>query len=174
MKKERYLMWLFFLVLGAVTMKAQQYQLKGVVHDEVGEAVIGATVIVEGTTNGTSTDVDGQFTLNVKNGDNLIVSYVGYITQTIKINGQKEITVNLKPDDQLLDEVVVVGYGAVQRKNFTGSVSTVKVSDSPLSIMPTSNAMDALRGTVTVITDGQQTGAGQSPSMLVRLSLIHI
>ncbi len=168
MKKERYLMWLFFLVLGAVTMKAQQYQLKGVVHDEVGEAVIGATVIVEGTTNGTSTDVDGQFTLNVKNGDNLIVSYVGYITQTIKINGQKEITVNLKPDDQLLDEVVVVGYGAVQRKNFTGSVSTVKVSDSPLSIMPTSNAMDALRGTVTGITVGQQTGAGQSPSMLVR------
>lgn len=168
MKKERYLMWLFFLVLGAVTMKAQQYPLKGVVLDEAGEAVIGATVMVEGTTNGTASDLDGAFTINVKKGDNLVISYIGYTTQTIKIEGQKEITINLKPDDQLLDEVVVVGYGAVQRKNFTGSVSTVKVADSPLSVMPTSNAMDALRGTVTGITVGQQTGAGQSPSMMVR------
>ena len=168
MKKERYLMWLFLLILGVATMKAQQYPLKGEVLDEAGEAVIGATVMVEGTTTGTSTDIDGRFTLNVSDGDVLAVSYVGYLGQKIKINGQRELKITLLPDNQLLDELVVVGYGSVQRKNFTGSVSTVKVADSPLSLIPTSNAMDALRGTVTGITVSQQQGAGQVPSMVVR------
>ena len=168
MKKERYLMWLLFLVLGMATMNAQTHLLKGEVLDEAGESIIGATVMVDGTTNGTATDLDGHFEINVKDGDVLKISYIGYISQDIKINGQKQLQITLLPDDQVLDEVVVVGYGAVSRKNFTGSVSTVKVADSPLSVMPTSNAMDALRGSVPGITVGQQTGAGQSPSLQVR------
>lgn len=89
MKKERYLMWLFFLILGVATMKAQQYPLKGEVLDEAGDAVIGATVMVEGTSTGTTTDIDGQFTINVADGDVLAISYVGYLGQKIKVNGQK-------------------------------------------------------------------------------------
>ena len=96
------------------------------------------------------------------------VSYIGYLGQKIKINGQKDLKVTMLVDNQQLDEVVIVGYGSMQRKNFTGSVSTVKVADSPLSLIPTSNAMDALRGTVTGITVSQQQGAGQVPSMVVR------
>lgn len=161
-------MWLLFLVTGWVTMNAQQYQLKGEVLDAAGEAIIGATVMVEGTSTGTATDIDGSFTINVADGDVLAVSYVGYLSQKIKITGQRNLKITLLVDDQLLDEVVVVGYGSIQRKNFTGSVSTVKVADSPLSIIPTSNAMDALRGTVTGITVSQQQGAGQVPSMVVR------
>lgn len=168
MRKERYLLWLFFMLIGIATMKAQQYPLKGEVLDEGGEGVIGATVMVVGSTIGTSTDIDGQFEISVKKGDVLRISYIGYVSQDIKITGQKDLKVTLVPDDQLLDEVVVVGYGAVSRKNFTGSVSTVNVASSPIALMPTSNAMDALRGSVPGITVSQQQGAGQSPSMVVR------
>ena len=84
----------------------------GVVKDATGETVIGASVVVKGTTNGTITDFDGNFTLNdVKNGDVIQISFVGYITQEMKWNGTP-LNVILKDDTQTLDEVVVVGYGA--------------------------------------------------------------
>ena len=168
MRKELFFLWLFLLLIGTATMTAQQYPLHGTVLDENGEGIIGATIMVEGTSNGTATDLDGNFTLNVSNGDVISVSYIGYLAQKIKINGQKDLKVTMLVDNQQLDEVVIVGYGSMQRKNFTGSVSTVKVADSPLSLIPTSNAMDALRGTVTGITVSQQQGAGQVPSMVVR------
>ena len=125
--------------MGITTMNAQQYQLNGVVLDDAGEPVIGATVMVEGTSTGTASDIDGSFKINVNNGDVLSISYVGYLSQKIKINGQRDLKVTLLVDNQLLDEVVIVGYGAVQRKNFTGSVSTVKVANHPwrLSLHPT-------------------------------------
>ena len=94
---------------------------KGVVKDATGETVIGASVVVKGTTNGTITGVDGDFTLSgVSKGSTLVISFVGYITQEVKFNGQP-LDVVLKEDTKTLDEVVVVGYG-VQKKVNLGSV----------------------------------------------------
>ncbi len=144
----------------------QNKRISGVVKDASGEPIIGASVVVKGTTNGTITDLDGKFVLDVPANAVLSVSYVGYTTQEVKASNNMNVV--LSEDTEMLEEVVVVGYGTQKRKNFTGSVSTVKAADSPLSLMPSSNAMDLLRGTATGITVSQQQGAGQSPSLQVR------
>ncbi len=156
------------VAMPAAQNNASTISVKGTVVDKNDEPLIGATVLVKGDEkNGTSTDIDGNFNLNVKPGSTLVVSYVGFNTKEVPASATP-MTIKLEDNVEMLEEVVVVGYGAVQRKNFTGSVSSVKVADSPLSLMPTSNAMDALRGTVTGITVSQQQGAGQAPSMMVR------
>lgn len=148
---------------------SQQGTIKvtGTVTDLQGEPLIGATVLVKGETTGTATDIDGKFSLNVKPGSTLVVSYVGYETKELSASSSP-MTIALTDNESILNEVVVVGYGSISRKNFTGSVSTVDVANSPISLMPSSNAMDALRGTVTGITISQQQGAGQAPSIVVR------
>ncbi|MEY8488364.1 SusC/RagA family TonB-linked outer membrane protein [uncultured Parabacteroides sp.] len=116
-----------------VGISQQQTSLKGVVNDSFGP-VVGASVVVKGTTNGMVTDMDGNFVLeNVKNGDIIQISYIGYITQEIKYTGQATITVNLKEDTQALDEVVVIGYGTVKKSDLTGAVSQVKMDDEPIA-----------------------------------------
>ena len=92
----------------------------------MGETVIGASVVVKGTTNGTITGIDGDFTLSgVSEGSILVISYVGYVTQEVKFNGQP-LNVILKEDSQTLEEVVVVGYGVQKKANLTGAVATVQ------------------------------------------------
>ena len=99
---------------------------KGLVKDATGESVIGASVVVKGTTNGTITDFDGNFSLDgIKKGDVIVISYVGYQTQEIKWNGSP-LNVILKEDSKTLSEVVVVGYGSMSRKDVTSSITTVK------------------------------------------------
>ena len=98
---------------------------KGIVKDATGETVIGASVVVKGTTNGTITGIDGDFTLSgVPKGSTLVISFVGYVTQEIKFNGQA-LDIVLKEDSKTLDEVVVVGYGVQKKVNLTGSVTAV-------------------------------------------------
>ena len=149
-------------------VSAQPKPATGTVVDGTGEPIIGASVLEKGTTNGTITDFDGNFSLNVQPGAVLVVSYIGYVTEEVEAKPGQSIKVVLVEDTEMLDEVVVVGYGTTKRKNFTGSVSTVKTSESPLALMPTTDAMDFLRGTATGITVSQQQGAGQSPDLLVR------
>ena len=97
----------------------------GVIKDAAGEAIIGASVLVKGTTNGVITDIDGNFSLrNVKPGDIIQISYIGYTSQEIKWEGQP-LNVTLREDTELLDEVVVVGYATVKKANLTGAVSAV-------------------------------------------------
>lgn len=91
--------------------------VKGVIKDESGLTVIGANVMEKGTTNGTITDLDGCFTLEVAEGAELLISYIGFNTQTISVKGQTSFSIILKEDSQSLDEVVVVGYG-VQKRNW--------------------------------------------------------
>ena len=93
-----------------VGISQQQKSLKGTVNDVLGP-VAGASVVVKGTTNGTVTDMDGNFVLEVNSGDVLQISFIGYVTQEIKYTGQATLTVNLMEDTQKLEEVVVVGYG---------------------------------------------------------------
>lgn len=119
---------------------------KGIVKDANGETVIGASVVVKGTTNGTITGLDGDFELsNVKKGATIVISFVGYQTVEVVWNGEP-LTIKLKDDSQVLDEVVVVGFGTQKKVNLTGSVSTVGAEE--LSSRPVSNVSQALQGLV--------------------------
>ncbi|MDR3262500.1 MAG: carboxypeptidase-like regulatory domain-containing protein, partial [Tannerella sp.] len=143
--------------------------ITGTVTDMSGEPIIGANVIEKGVLKGTSTDVDGKFSLTVEDDAILQISYIGYIMQEISVltleGGGAPLIIKLLEDNQLLDEVVVIGYGTLERKNFTGSVSTVNVANSPVSLSPRTNAMDALRGTVTGAIVSRETSAGSTPSI---------
>ena len=108
-----------------VSEQLQVQAITGLVVDTHGEPVIGASVVEKGTTNGIVTDLDGKFTLNVKLGATIQVSFVGYQTQEVK--AAKTMKVTLVEDTELLDEVVVVGYGSQKKANLTGAVSTVDV-----------------------------------------------
>lgn len=141
---------------------------KGVVKDATGEPVIGASVVVKGTTNGTITSIDGDFTLsNVAKGDIIQVSYIGYVTQEIKFNGQP-INVTLKEDTEMLDEVVVVGYGVQKKANLTGSVASINAE--ALESRAVASVSAALAGTMPGVTSIQTSGApgAQNGSITIR------
>ena len=124
---------------------AKDKKITGKVIDAKGEPVIGATVMEKGTTNGTITDFDGNFTINVSDNSMLEVSYVGYQTQSVKATYGKNLAITLKEDTELLDEVVIVGYGTQKKVNLTGSISTVNF-DENISSRPILNASSALAG----------------------------
>lgn len=129
-----------------VASPQQSKKVTGQVSDDLGP-VTGASVVVKGTTNGNITDMDGNFSLeNVKNGDIIQVSFIGYTTQEITYTGQTFLRVQLKEDTQTLDEVVVVGFGTQKKVNLTGSVATV--SSEALEARPVVNATQALQGLV--------------------------
>ena len=141
---------------------------KGVVKDATGEPVIGASVVVKGTTNGTITNVDGDFTLsNVAKGDIIQVSYIGYVTQEFKFNGQP-LNVTLKEDTEMLDEVVVVGYGVQKKANLTGSVASINAE--ALESRAVASVSAALAGTMPGVTSIQTSGApgAQTGSITIR------
>lgn len=122
------------LLLGINFIYAQQIDIKGSVTDKkLNEPIIGASVMVKGSTNGTITDFDGKFVLSkVQAGDILVISYIGYQTKEIKLTSERQYTVFLDEDTQTLDEVVVVGFGTQRKANLTDAVATVdtKVLDS--------------------------------------------
>ena len=141
---------------------------KGVVKDATGEPVIGASVVVKGTTNGTITSIDGDFALsNVAKGDIIQVSYIGYVTQEIKFNGQP-INVTLKEDTEMLEEVVVVGYGVQKKANLTGSVASINAE--ALESRAVASVSAALAGTMPGVTSIQTSGApgAQTGSITIR------
>lgn len=130
----------------AIRSISQQKTITGKVFDVTGEPIIGANVVVKGTTNGTITDLDGNFTLNVPSECVLQVSYIGFNTQEVKVTSTTtSLTVNLKEDTETLDEVVVVGYGTQKKVNLSGSLSTINVSELTES-RPITNVSHALSG----------------------------
>lgn len=132
-------------------------QITGTVVDAAGVPVIGANVMVKGTTNGTITDIDGKFTLDVPEGVILQISYIGYMDQTVSVGEQKVFKIALKEDTQKLDEVVVVGYGTQKKVNLTGSVSSVKF-DEEMANRPITDASQALSGKVSGVWISQNSG----------------
>ena len=152
----------------AITQQA--VTVKGSVKDAAGEAIIGASVVVEGTTNGLITDVDGHFSIQASVGQNLVISYIGYETQVMKIaRANQQINVVLKESSELIDEVVVVAYGTQKKANLTGAVSSVKVND--IKDIPVSNTSSLLQGRmsgVTVSSFSAQPGAEGDVEIRIR------
>ena len=157
------LLALLFVCLAPLSALAQTIQLTGTVTDTKGESLIGASVLEKGTSNGCITDVDGNFTLTVSPKATMVISYVGYVTQEIPLNGQKNIKIALKDDSEMLDEVVVVGYGTMKKSDMTGAISSVKAED--LMKRATTSATEALQGKiagVSVLKSGGNAGASIS------------
>ncbi|MEZ5004935.1 MAG: carboxypeptidase-like regulatory domain-containing protein [Bacteroides graminisolvens] len=121
----------------------QAQQIQGKIVDAKGEPVIGASVLEKGTTNGTITDIDGNFTIRCKTGNLLVISYIGYKTQEIRAS--KNVKITLTEDTELLDEVVVVGYGAQKKVNLTGAVPNVNVQEA-IASRPVTDVAKALQG----------------------------
>lgn len=142
---------------------AQAIQVRGTVLDASGISVIGASVLEKGTTNGVITDVDGNFELSVSPKATLVISYVGFKTQEIAVNNQRNFKITLREDTEVLDEVVVVGYGTMKKSDMTGAISSVDVDD--LVKRTTTNPAEALQGKiagVNIMKSGGNAGAGVS------------
>ncbi len=148
------------MFVGTIVTYAQT-AVSGVVKDATGEPVIGASILVVGTTNGTITDIDGNFSLNVASDATLQISYIGYKEEIVPINGQTNLQVTLHEDAAVLDDVVVVGYGVVKKNDATGSVTAIKPDDMNKGMNVA--AQDMLQGKiagVNITTDGGTPGAG--------------
>ena len=145
LEKFQRLFFVALLSVLAVGAFAQSKTVSGTVLDKTGESVIGASVVVKGTTNGTITDFDGKFTLqNVPDNGTIQVSFVGYKTVDIQVKGQSTVKVILEEDTETLDEVVVVGYGVVKKSDVTGALT--KVSEKQIKERPVQNALQAMQG----------------------------
>lgn len=142
----------------------QSRKLTGIIRDNTGEPIIGANVIVKGTTNGTITGIDGDFSLEMPESGILVISYIGYLSREVPIGRESSIDVTLSEDTQRLDEVVVVGYGVQKKANLTGAVASVKMEEV-MGSRPLPNAADALQGTVPgllVTNNGNAPGTSKS------------
>lgn len=158
---------LFLLCLLPLWAYAQNITVKGTVKDNTGEPVIGASVVQKGTTNGIVTDIDGNFSLNLPANSTIIVSFIGYKTQELPVAGKKEIMITMKEDTEMLDEVVVVGYGQMKRSDLTGSV--VSVSDAAIKKSVPTSIDQVLQGRAAGVQIQANSGTpGASTSIRIR------
>ncbi len=145
MKNMRHALLSLLVMMISLSVSAQNVTVKGTVTDKTGETVIGASVVEKGNpSNGTITDIDGNYTLSVPSKATLVFSYVGMTTQEAAVKGQTVINIVMSEDAQALEEVVVIGYGSVKKKDLTGSVATV--NSEVLAAVPVASATEALTG----------------------------
>lgn len=150
-----------------VVAAGQKRTIKGIITDDKGVPVIGASILEKNTLNGTVTEIDGTYTMTLEKSDVIVVSCIGYATKEITVGNQSTIDVVLSEDTRLLDEVVVVGYGTQKKSDVSGSVTTV--SGDKLTKMPTANAEAALQGMAPgLAVNFGSGGAGSSPTLQVR------
>ncbi len=153
----------------SLTAFAQNRIVKGVVLDDTDQGVIGAAVMIKGTTTGVATDVDGRFELSCAPTDVLVISSVGYDEVEVTVGNQTELTIRLNISSELLDDVVVIGYGTTRAKNFTGSVDVMKTADSPVADLGLSNVSDMIRGRMSgVVMGAESPTVGGNASIRVR------
>lgn len=156
------------LLMSGQLLFAQSRQVTGVVKDPAGETIIGASVLEKGTTNGTITDFDGNFSLNVSSDKAvLVISYVGYKTQEISIAGKNSLIVTLPEDTETLEEVVVVGYGAQKKESVVGAIS--QVSSKELLSSPAANVSQAIAGKISGVITTQTSGAPGSDDTQINI-----
>ncbi|NCC10005.1 MAG: TonB-dependent receptor [Bacteroidia bacterium] len=161
LKQRVILLILLFVFVSPWAAFAQSIRLTGLVTDANKEPIIGASVVEKGTTNGVITDLDGKFSLNVAAKATIQISYVGYESQEVALNGKKTLNIVLKEDTKTLDEVVVIGYGTMKKSDMTGAISSVDVNE--LTKVATTNPAEALQGKiagVNITKSGGNAGAG--------------
>lgn len=143
-------------------------KVAGTVKDANGEPIIGATVVEKGTTNGTVTDFDGNYTLELSENGTLAVSYIGYKSQEYPVSQIRQglLAITLKEDTEMMDEVVVIGYGSMKKSDLTGAVVSANIKDFEKA--PNTNLLQSLQGTVPGLNVGQITSAGSTPSFSIR------
>ncbi|MDO5980260.1 SusC/RagA family TonB-linked outer membrane protein [Flavivirga spongiicola] len=164
MKKNlRSILMILFLV-SCWTTYGQDKTINGIVTDKYDQPLPGASVLVKGTTNGAQTDFDGKFTLTTNGNTILIVSYLGFVTKEVSVDRQTQITIKLEEDISNLDQVVVVGYGAVKKSDLTGSVSSVKAED--INAVPVSSLDQALQGRASGVSVVQNSGIPGAPTTI--------
>ena len=146
--KLKSILILCFLLSFVVVFAQQQISVSGVVTENAtGDPAIGVSILVKGTTNGTVTDIDGNYSLsNVPNNATLVFSYIGMLTVEENVNGRSTINITMMEDVHALDEVVVIGYGTARKRDLTGSI--VSVSASEIADRPSANPLASLQGKV--------------------------
>lgn len=140
-----------------IVQQQTQSSIKGTIKDEQGEPVIGASVVVKGTTNGTISDLNGEFTIAAQVRSTLVISYIGYITQEIPVQSLQSLNIILKEDTKVIEEVVVVGYGVQKRASVTGSVASLQSKD--ITTVKTPNVTNTLAGQLPGLRAVQRSGA---------------
>lgn len=156
-----------FLIFGAVSASAQNVQVRGTVSDETGAPLPGVTILVKGTTTGTTTDIDGQYAISSPSNGVLVFSFIGYSPIEREVGNQSQINVSLLPDLSDLDEVVVVGYGTAKKSQLTGAISSV--GNKEIQELPITDARQALQGRAAGV-DVTQAGSkpGAAPQVRIR------
>lgn len=166
---QKTLLLFFAFLFGLLQFAAAQSKtVTGVVKNTGGDPMKGVSISGNGSSGGTTTNDEGRFSITVSSSTRVLVfSYVGFEKQEQTITGS-ELDVTLKPDAGVLSDVVVIGYGTTKRKDFTGAVSSVKMENSPLALLPNMNALEALKGNVSGLNIGAVNSAGGQPSVLIR------
>lgn len=167
-KLIRQLMVLSMMLLSVTILHAQERTVTGkIISGEDKEPLPGVTVLVKGSTNGTITDIDGNFAISVKDGDVLVISFVGYKNQEVSVNGRTKIDLSLETDISQLEEVIVVGYGTQKKSDLTGAVASI--NGETLTSLVTANVDQALAGRIAGVQVTQNTGApGGAVSIRIR------
>lgn len=159
---------LLFL-LSVIPIVAQNIAVKGQVYDEgTNLPVVGATVVQQGTNNATTTDMDGNFSINVPSNATLDIILLGYSRQSVSVNGQTSLKIAMQEDVKMLNEFVAIGYGTIKKKDLTGAVSSYKLEGSLREDLPNPNVMDALKGTIPGLNISVGNSAGGDPKISIR------
>lgn len=156
------------LLLSTLSFAQGSLTISGVVTEKkTGEPIIGASILLKGQSSGTITDFDGNYSISgVPSGTTLVFSYIGMKAQEVKVTASSKLNISLEEDNQLLDEVVVVGYGVQRKSDLTGSVGTVKSKD--LTKVATPNVANALQGRVSGVYISANGAPGSSPEVRIR------
>ena len=164
--RSKGIMTLVCLLLASASAFAQTKTVTGTVTDAANEPLIGASVLVQGTSTGTITDMDGKYSISVTPEDVLAFSYVGMTSQTVKVGTQNVINVTLKEDSQVLAETVVIGYGSAKKRDLTGSITNIKGEE--LANKPAMNPLSSLQGKVAGVQIVNSGRAGSDPEIRIR------
>lgn len=149
-------------------VQASRHRVTGRVTDANNEPLIGVSIVIQGNSGGTITDIDGRYTLEEVDADaTLVFSYIGYVSQKIVVGNQQTLNVQMKEDNQTLEEVVVIGYGVQKKRDMTGSIASIKSKD--ITAIPTTNALESLQGKVAGLDLTNSSGqAGSTPNFTIR------
>lgn len=153
----------------AIGHPSQPTVIQGTVSDSLGGLpLVGATVSIKGTNQTSQTDDNGKFSIQAVLPATLVVSFTGYVTRVIPVDGTAPLSISLVSDEEQLEEVVVVGYATTKRQDYAGSVGSVKLEDSPIALAPNLSILESLKGAVTGMNIGATNSAGGQPDMIIR------